>query len=34
GKPSCPCPAESMNQNFLDDGTTTASNASHTSAML
>ena len=34
GKPSCPCPAESMNQNFLDDSTTSASNASHTSAML
>jgi serine O-acetyltransferase len=34
GKPNCPCPAESMNQNFLDDSAATPSNESHTSAML
>ncbi|WP_462159036.1 serine O-acetyltransferase [Pseudoalteromonas sp. GB56] len=31
GRPDCPCPAESMNQNFLNDE---QENQSHTSAML
>ncbi|MBQ4861493.1 serine O-acetyltransferase [Pseudoalteromonas sp. MMG013] len=33
GKPSCPCPAESMNQNFLEDQPQSV-NDSYTSAML
>jgi serine O-acetyltransferase len=33
GKTNCPCPAESMDQNFLDDVTASV-NDSHTSAML
>lgn len=32
GKPACPCPAKSMNQNFLDGSE--PQNESHTSAML
>jgi len=32
GKPDCPCPAQSMNQNFL--ATPEPENESHTSAML
>jgi serine O-acetyltransferase len=33
GKPNCPCPAETMNQNFLEDEVS-MENESHTSAML
>ena len=32
GRPECPCPAKSMNQNFLDHSE--PENISHTSAML
>ena len=33
GKPNCPCPAESMDQNFLEDDVS-LENESYTSAML